>query len=81
MHECGLSATGLIMTENEGGVSEVLKGVVLPLIHWEKFAELVGIEAGVLRGMLDKGHIPSMKIGRHRFVNVARMNQIALRAV
>lgn len=69
------------MTENEGGVSEVLKGVVLPLIHWEKFAELIGVEAGVLRGMLDKGHIPSMKIGRHRFVNVARMNQIALGAV
>lgn len=43
----------------------------IPVMTKERFAELVGVEVGVVRGMLDRGHLPAVKIGRHRFVNVA----------
>jgi hypothetical protein len=45
--------------------------VQVPVMTKERFAELVGVEVGVIRGMLDRGYLPSKKIGRHRFINVA----------
>lgn len=45
--------------------------VMTPVMTKERFAELVGVEVGVVRGMLDRGHLPSIKIGRHRLINVA----------
>ncbi|HEX7030366.1 MAG TPA: hypothetical protein VF254_07200 [Gammaproteobacteria bacterium] len=45
----------------------------IPVMTKERFAELVGVEVGVVRGMLDRRHLPSVKIGRHRFVNVAAL--------
>src|SRR5690606_40716640 len=46
----------------------------VPVMTKERFAELVGVEVGVVRGMLDRSHLPSVKIGRHRFVNVAALH-------
>lgn len=45
----------------------------VPIMTKERFAELAGLEVGVVRGMLDRGYLPAMKIGRHRFVNVAAL--------
>lgn len=45
----------------------------VPVMTKERFAELVGLEVGVVRGMLDRGHLPAIKIGRHRMVNVAAL--------
>lgn len=45
----------------------------VPVMTKERFAELVGVEVGVVRGMLDRGYLPAMKIGRHRLVNVAAL--------
>ncbi len=47
--------------------------VVTPVMTKERFAELVGVEVGVVRGMLDRGYLPMVKIGRHRLVNVAAL--------
>ena len=47
--------------------------LAVPVMTKERFAELVGVEVGVIRGMLDRGHLPAMKIGRHRFVNVTAL--------
>ena len=62
---------------------EMLQGTVfqipsIPLMHWERFAELVGVESGVIRGMADRGHLPSLVIGRHRFINLALLTQRCL---
>ena len=47
--------------------------IAVPVMTKERFAELVGVEVGVVRGMLDRGYLPTIKIGRHRFVNVAAL--------
>ncbi|HEX7047419.1 MAG TPA: hypothetical protein VF275_07595 [Gammaproteobacteria bacterium] len=39
----------------------------------DKFAELSGLPEGVVQGMIEKGHLPSIKIGRYRLVNVAKL--------
>lgn len=56
--------------ERSGTPSLALLSAV-PIMAKELFAQLTGVEVGVIRGMLDRGHLPAMKIGRHRFVNVA----------
>lgn len=44
-----------------------------PVVTKERFAEISGLEVGVVRGMLDRGYLPSVKMGRHRLVNVAAL--------
>ena len=50
----------------------------VPLMSAKRFAELTGFELGVIRGWLDKKYLPSIKVGAHRAVNVALLNQEAL---
>jgi hypothetical protein len=52
---------------------------LVPIMHWKKFAEVVGIEEGVLRGLCDRDHIPSICFGKHRFINLAKLNDICQR--
>jgi len=47
--------------------------VFFPVMTKEKFAELSGLAEGVIQGMIEKGHLPSIKIGRYRLVNVAKL--------
>lgn len=51
---------------------------LVPIMHWKKFAEVVGIEEGVLRGLCDRDHIPSICFGKHRFINLAKLNHLCL---
>ncbi|HEX7047769.1 MAG TPA: hypothetical protein VF275_09405 [Gammaproteobacteria bacterium] len=53
--------------------------VATPVMTKERFADLVGVEVGVVRGMLDRGYLPSVKIGRHRLVNVAALQARCLK--
>lgn len=55
-------------------------GVALacPVVSKERFAEISGLEVGVVRGMLDRGYLPNVKIGRHRLVNVAALQACCL---
>ena len=52
--------------------------LAVPVMTKERFARLVGVEVGVVRGMLDRGYLPAIKLGRHRFVNVAAMQKRCL---
>jgi len=36
----------------------------------ERFGALSGLDDGVLRGMIDKGYLPTLKIGRYRLINL-----------
>lgn len=49
-----------------------------PLVTREKFAQLVGIEPGVVLGWCNKGYIPTVPMGRHSLVNVALLSQFCL---
>lgn len=43
----------------------------VPVMEREKFAQLVGVELGIVNGWIDRGYLPSIKIGKHRLVNLA----------
>ena len=45
--------------------------LMVPVMTREQFALSTGLGDEVVRGLIDKGHLPSVKLGRHRLVNVA----------
>jgi hypothetical protein len=47
--------------------------VAVPIMAWQRFADLVGMDRGIIRGMCDRGYLPVKRIGRHRFVNLAQL--------
>lgn len=49
--------------------------VVSPVVTKDRFAELSGLAEGVIQGMIEKGHLPSVKIGRHRLINLVDLTQ------
>ncbi|NMG49189.1 hypothetical protein GO613_13860 [Azoarcus communis] len=53
---------------------KVVQAPPVPVMHWRLFAQLVGVEEGVMRGMCEKGHVPIVQIGRHRFINLALLH-------
>jgi len=55
--------------------------VSTPLATKERFAEMTGLGEDVIRGMIERGHLPSVKVGRYRLVNVALLNQELIREV
>jgi len=52
--------------------------LLVPVMTREQFAFHSGLGEEVVRGMLEKGHLPSIKIGRHRLVNLIRLSTEAL---
>lgn len=52
--------------------------IVTPVMTQERFAQLSGLTEGQVRGQIEKGHLPSLKVGRVRLVNVAALSQDAL---
>ncbi len=49
-----------------------------PLVTKRKFSEMSGLTEETIRGMIERGHLPTMKIGKHRMVNVALITKEAL---
>ncbi len=43
----------------------------VPVMTIERFAELSGLTPDTIRGQLQQGNLPVIKIGRRRLVNVA----------
>lgn len=35
-----------------------------------RYAELIGLTPDTVRGMVDRGQLPTVKRGRHRFINL-----------
>jgi len=60
MEQSGISAFGLVP--------------FVPVMTRERFAELSGLGPDVVRGMMDRGHLPTLKVGRHRLVNVSALS-------
>lgn len=46
-----------------------------PVVTREKFAEITGLPIGVVRGQMDRGILPTLKIGKRRLVNLAKLTQ------
>ncbi|MGM0784631.1 MAG: helix-turn-helix domain-containing protein [Pseudomonadota bacterium] len=43
----------------------------VPLMTIERFAELSGLDQGVVYGHIRSGYLPAVKVGRYRMVNIA----------
>lgn len=41
-----------------------------PVCTKERFSELTGLEVGVIQGQINNGHLPTVKIGRYRLINL-----------
>jgi len=54
------------------------QALVLPLMDRTKFAQLSGIDEGVLKAWIAKGYIPTYQVGKYRLINLALLNQMAL---
>lgn len=54
--------------------------VSIPIMAWRKFADFIGMDHDIVRGMCEKGLIPSIRIGKHRFVNLVLLSQRCLQA-
>ncbi|MEW6772311.1 MAG: hypothetical protein AB1330_13185 [Bacillota bacterium] len=55
-----------------------MPNLLVPVMTREQFAQFSGLGEEVVRGMAEKGHLPTVKIGRHRMINVARLTVEAL---
>lgn len=49
-----------------------------PVMTQERYSQLTGLTEGQVRGQVEKGHLPSLKIGRVRMVNIAALSQQAM---
>ncbi|WP_417543030.1 hypothetical protein [Marinobacter sp.] len=49
-----------------------------PVMTQERYSQLTGLTEGQVRGQVEKGHLPSLKIGRIRMVNIAALSQQAM---
>jgi hypothetical protein len=45
--------------------------VLVPFMSKKRFAELSGLEFGVVDAWVDRGYLPSKVFGKHRLINVA----------
>lgn len=49
-----------------------------PIVTKARFSEMSGLTEETLRGMIERGHLPTLKIGKHRMINVALLTQECL---
>jgi len=54
------------------------QALALPLISPDRFAELTGVSAGVLRGWMSRGYVPTYSIGKYTLINLALLNHLAM---
>jgi len=47
-----------------------IKGPYPPVMSRQAFADWIGVSDGVVRGWVDRGEIPTVKIAKRRMVNV-----------
>ncbi|MFA7238880.1 MAG: hypothetical protein WC091_02115 [Sulfuricellaceae bacterium] len=50
----------------------------VPVMTRERFADLSGVDIGVLNGWITKGYLPVMEFGRYRLINLALLTKMVL---
>lgn len=68
------------MTDFPNQVNDLIKAsspisVNLPFIHPSVFAPLVGVTQDVVTAWIDRGYIPTTKVGRYRMINLVQVNR------
>lgn len=50
-------------------VTPINLSIVSPISSQEQFAGLIGVTVDTVRGWVEKGVVPTVKIGKRRFIN------------
>ncbi len=48
---------------------------VPPLMAWREFADWIRMPQNVVQGWIESGYLPSVRIGKHRLVNIALLSK------
>jgi hypothetical protein len=51
-----------------------------PLVTKRLFSQMSGLSEETIRGQVERGYLPTVKIGKHRLVNLAIITRDALEA-
>ena len=57
---------------------EQVTTMTLPVISRSRFAQMIGIDEGVVQGWIAKGYIPTYSVGKYTLINLALLNKLAL---
>lgn len=57
---------------------DMSQSLTVPLMARDKFAELIGVEIGVVNAWIARGYLPVFEVGRYRLVNLALLTKMAL---
>ncbi|CAA0100661.1 Uncharacterised protein [BD1-7 clade bacterium] len=49
-----------------------------PVVTKQLFSHMTGLTKETIRGMIERGHLPTVKIGKHRMINVALLTKESL---
>lgn len=44
-----------------------------PMMSWSEFAEWIRVSPGIVRGWVDKGYLPMVRVGKHRMINIVAL--------
>ncbi|WP_217904731.1 hypothetical protein [Marinobacter lutaoensis] len=59
------------MTMIDDQVAERIKQLNWPpMMEWREFADWVRVDQGAVEGWIRRAYLPTIKIGRHRMVNI-----------
>lgn len=52
--------------------------VIGPIVTKEMFSAATGLRVDQVRGMMSNGYLPTLKVGKHRMINIALLTQECL---
>ena len=52
--------------------------ISIPIVTKRLFSKMSGLSEDSIRGMISRGYLPTIKVGRHRLINLAQLNKEAL---
>ncbi len=68
------------MSQNQYG-QPLPVAIDVPIMDQEAFSQKIGISQDTVRGMVETNRLPSIKIGKRRFVNIAELTNRCLNDV
>lgn len=47
--------------------------VMVPVMTVKQYAQNIGLSVGTVQGWIKRGHVPTVKIGKHRMINLYQL--------
>lgn len=53
----------------------VAQAITLPVLSRARFAELIGVDEGVVLGWVNKGYLSTIRLGKYSLINLEALRQ------